>query len=178
MRVFLAHASEDREWAREFASNLRRRGFEIWDAATEIPRGENWHLEIGKALEDAQAMVVLVSPAAAGSEELAHEVEYALTAERLRNRLIPVIVKPTKKLPRILGRLNPETGDPAEVSERVFERLKTCATLEKPHTARELLKALRDSGLIGMWKDRTDIGDSIEFAQRLRRVAEKRGSGS
>jgi len=32
-----------------------------------------------------------------------------------------------------------------------------------------------DSGLAGMWADRTDIGDSAEFARKLRRRAEMRG---
>lgn len=29
-------------------------------------------------------------------------------------------------------------------------------------------KDLIESGLIGLWKDRTDIGDSLEYARRLR----------
>jgi len=35
-------------------------------------------------------------------------------------------------------------------------------------TARDLLK----SGLVGLWKDRTDIGDTLEFARKLRKQAE------
>jgi hypothetical protein len=33
---------------------------------------------------------------------------------------------------------------------------------------------LLNSGLIGMWADRTDIGDSLEFARRLREQAQTR----
>ncbi len=33
---------------------------------------------------------------------------------------------------------------------------------------------LRNSPLIGMWEDRTDIDDSVEFARKLRERAEKR----
>ena len=33
---------------------------------------------------------------------------------------------------------------------------------------------LRNSPLIGMWEDRTDIGDSVEFARKLRERAERR----
>ena len=33
---------------------------------------------------------------------------------------------------------------------------------------------LRNSPLIGMWEDRTDIGDSVDFARKLRERAEKR----
>jgi hypothetical protein len=46
--------------------------------------------------------------------------------------------------------------------------------LQRPSTGRELMLALKENGLIGMWKDRTDIGDTDEFARRLRERAFKR----
>ncbi|MBI5305542.1 MAG: hypothetical protein HY868_25660 [Chloroflexi bacterium] len=36
------------------------------------------------------------------------------------------------------------------------------------------VRALLESGLIGMWKDRDDIGDSAEFARKLREQAQRR----
>ncbi len=36
------------------------------------------------------------------------------------------------------------------------------------------LGQLLESGLVGLWKDRTDIDDSIEFARRLRQRASRR----
>ena len=47
----------------------------------------------------------------------------------------------------------------------------------KPRTGKELVKALRKSGLIGIWRDRADIGDSSEFARTLRERAQKRTRG-
>lgn len=44
----------------------------------------------------------------------------------------------------------------------------------KPRTGQELLDVLIASGFVGAWKDRTDIGDSVEFARKLRREAERR----
>jgi hypothetical protein len=44
----------------------------------------------------------------------------------------------------------------------------------KPSTGAELVAALRANGFIGAWKDRTDIGDSVEFARRLRERAQTR----
>jgi predicted RNase H-like HicB family nuclease len=35
-------------------------------------------------------------------------------------------------------------------------------------------EALLASGLVGIWADRTDIGDTLEFARELRKQAEKR----
>src|SRR5437867_811061 len=45
---------------------------------------------------------------------------------------------------------------------------------DKPRTGKELLDALRASGFVGAWADRTDIGDSVEYARKLRREAEQR----
>lgn len=43
----------------------------------------------------------------------------------------------------------------------------------RPPTAADLLA----SGLVGIWSDRTDIGDSREFARRLRAQAQTRSRG-
>ena len=48
------------------------------------------------------------------------------------------------------------------------------AAAEKPATARELAAAIRKSGLVGMWKDRTEIGESRKFARNLRKLASAR----
>jgi hypothetical protein len=44
------------------------------------------------------------------------------------------------------------------------------------HTAKSKLtaRALLESGLVGLWKDRTDIGDSAEYARMLRERAQRR----
>jgi hypothetical protein len=41
----------------------------------------------------------------------------------------------------------------------------------KPQTGRALLAALEAGGFIGMWADRDDIGDTVEFARKLRERA-------
>lgn len=41
-------------------------------------------------------------------------------------------------------------------------------------TGKEFLAILEETGAIGMWADRDDIGDSSEFARKLRKSAETR----
>jgi hypothetical protein len=41
----------------------------------------------------------------------------------------------------------------------------------KVKTGRELLADLEAKGVIGLWADREDIGDSVEFARQLRERA-------
>lgn len=45
---------------------------------------------------------------------------------------------------------------------------------KKPVSGRDLLAALESAGIIGMWADRRDIGDSSEYATQLRRQAQQR----
>jgi len=44
-----------------------------------------------------------------------------------------------------------------------------------PARARLTVGHLRRSGLIGMWQDRDDIGDSSAYTRQLREQAQKRG---
>jgi hypothetical protein len=54
---------------------------------------------------------------------------------------------------------------------RALQQGRPAPTVKRPIVAGA---DLRDSDLIGMWADRTDISDSREFAQQLRDRAEHR----
>jgi TIR domain len=125
MNVFISHAPEDSQWMRELIARLSEKGLDVWDAPSKLAPGDNWPLEVGKALQRANAIIVLVSPAAIRSPNVRQEIDYALSSERFQDRVIPVIVKPTNKIPWILQRLRPLKGnDPSRLSERVARRLK------------------------------------------------------
>jgi hypothetical protein len=64
------------------------------------------------------------------------------------------------------------TGLPYKRGDRVELTLLSGQTKKRGKllTARDLL----DSPLVGLWKDRPDIGDSLEFARKLREDAQKR----
>ena len=100
MRVFLSYAESDQEVARELASRLKEAGHTVWFA--DNAPGEDWILRVGKALNEAEALVVLLSPKAMKSDWVRKEIEYALGAVQYRGRLIPVMVKPTSDIPWIL----------------------------------------------------------------------------
>jgi hypothetical protein len=126
--IFVSYSQKDEKWAREFIHHLSQEGIDVWDAESELSPGDNWNLEVGKALERANAMIVLLSPASARSENLRKEIEYALGSRKFQDRLIPVIVKPTHQIPWILKRFKPIRGsDPSRVSGRVARRLKAGA---------------------------------------------------
>jgi len=123
-RVFLSYAETDRPLAKTLAKDLIAAGFTVWSKQEILP-GDNWARKVATALDESDAMVVIVSPAAAQSEWVRREVEFALGSPRYANRLVQVVAKPTDGMPWILDRL-PSISvkrEPAEVSQQVIEAL-------------------------------------------------------
>lgn len=56
----------------------------------------------------------------------------------------------------------------AEDHEDDEESILSSSMEGKPRTGKELYDALVANGFIGSWKDRTDIGDTLEYARMLR----------
>ncbi len=92
MQVFISHASSDQQLAEKLAEGLRNAGVNVWDAYRSLYPGDNWALEIGKALDLSDVMVVLVTNHAYESRTVGQEVQYALTSGNYRGRVIPVLV--------------------------------------------------------------------------------------
>jgi hypothetical protein len=84
-----------------------------------------------------------------------HPRHMALLRARAAARRVPLSV--------ILREVLDEWADAQEAQAR-----------PKPGTGAELVAELTASGFIGAWEDRSDIGDSVEFARRLRERAESR----
>jgi hypothetical protein len=124
-RVFLSHAHSDQSHARRISELLGAAGFQVFDPADELLGGDNWSLEIGRALDASEAMIVLISPAGVRSPEVQREIQYALGSERFQDRLIPVEVEPTKDFPWVLSRLPwiKLKGNLAEAVEQVSKIL-------------------------------------------------------
>jgi predicted nucleotide-binding protein len=73
MKVFISHTSTDTKLARRVADTLRVAVFQVWDD-TQILPGENWAESLGKALDESDAMVVLLTPSSVHSSHITHEV--------------------------------------------------------------------------------------------------------
>ncbi len=61
------------------------------------------------------------------------------------------------------------------VEEYLVSLIEDALPAPKPRTGAELVALLKKEGILGMWADRTDIGDSMEYARTLRHEAETRG---
>ncbi|MBL8829632.1 MAG: toll/interleukin-1 receptor domain-containing protein [Planctomycetaceae bacterium] len=108
--------------ARQIAETIREAGFKVWDPLEDVSMGDNWAIEIGKALAGSAAMVLLVSPDAVRSGNLNLELGFALEAEQFANRVIPVLVKETPDAPWILKKFQYVPWGP-RAAEAIVQRL-------------------------------------------------------
>lgn len=119
MKIFLSYASADREGAHEIAEALRDEGHDVYPAA-------HWPEDVHAALKRADAFVVLLSPAAVDSLYVNEEIKQALVAERLADRLIPVVLEPSRRVPWILQEMEPISAKPSAraTAEAISKRLR------------------------------------------------------
>lgn len=127
MKVFISHAAADTALAREVSDALKKAGLDVWDG-TEILPGENWAAKVGEALQEAQAMVVLLTPASLRSSHVKHEIAYALGDKSYNRRLIPVLAASPEQLskeeiPWILKNLQIVSLFKDEHNERGLEKI-------------------------------------------------------
>ena len=99
MKVFVSHSHADSELAARVSKALRNEGLDVWDPDLNLLPGDNWAAEVARALEESEAMVVLMTANALNSPWVKREMEYALGAKRYSNRLIPVAVGDRESIP-------------------------------------------------------------------------------
>ena len=99
MKVFLSYAHADAALAERVRKAFADNGLEVSDPHRDHLPGDNWAGEIASALEESEAMVVLLTPAVAMSPDVKRNIEYALGSKNYSNRLIPVVVGDPERFP-------------------------------------------------------------------------------
>lgn len=92
MNVFLSYSHTDAPLAAQVSRGLKAAGLNVWSPDGDLLPGDNWAAEVARALEESEAMVVLLTPDAMHSPWVKREMEYALGAQNYRDRLVPVVV--------------------------------------------------------------------------------------
>lgn len=134
MRVFVTYASRDRELAVRLAADLSAAGLSVWNPEEDVAPGDNPANVRGKALDESDLLVALITRGALDESELLRgEIRYALTSERFAGRLIPVLVEfgtfqAGKDVPWILLKLDPVcVSQPFDGFAEVIDRVRTVA---------------------------------------------------
>ena len=139
MKVFFSYAQADKKWAEGLREKLREawhgadEELDIWNPAFKVAPGENWALKYGRALENADALVILLSPNAVKSDWVKSEIDFALTRPHFRNKVIAVMARPTTDVPWILERFPviKSSKDQAKAARELASALKKTRRREK-----------------------------------------------
>ncbi len=78
MKVFISHAHTDEPLVKKVAAVLEDAGLEVWDDTREIMPGDNWASKVAQALQESEAMVVLLTPDALRSSWVRRDIEYGI----------------------------------------------------------------------------------------------------
>lgn len=89
--VFLSHSSEDRQFVDQLAAKIRHHGVPVWYSQTNILGAQQWHDEIGAALQRCDWFAVVLSPQSVQSMWVKRELLKALEQRRFENKIIPIL---------------------------------------------------------------------------------------
>ncbi len=95
-RVFLSYAREDSDQARLIESELSARGVRAFRDESALLTGDEWERELEKAARSSDAVLILLSRAAAESEYVRKEIGWALDSYRrtgLVKRILPLLLE-------------------------------------------------------------------------------------
>ncbi len=87
--LFLSYSRKDLAAMHEVQEALRAAGLSVWTDEGLEPGTQNWKDAIAEAVNQAQAMVVLLSPNSSQSAWVKNEIGFAQT---LRKRIFPVLI--------------------------------------------------------------------------------------
>ncbi len=88
--IFISHVEEDQKIALEIAKGLEEAGYTTWYYERDGIPGVGYLEQVGKAIDQSQAIILIISPDSLGSNQVTNEV---VRAYESRKPFIPVLQK-------------------------------------------------------------------------------------
>jgi hypothetical protein len=98
---FVSYARADERFALRLAEDLRRRGIAIWIDQLNIRTSDHWDRAIEHAIRESSSVLVILSPRAVVSDNVADEITLAVDGAKT---IIPVVIEACR-LPLRLARM-------------------------------------------------------------------------
>jgi hypothetical protein len=92
MSIFMSYSRSDLQQADSWIAHLEQFGYRVWIDRAGIRGGQQWMATIVRAIEDAEAVLLLLSPNSARSDNVRREIDLAMQS---RKRIIPVEIQAT-----------------------------------------------------------------------------------
>lgn len=89
-KTFLSYSRVNKDFAVRLAKELKSEGFNVWLDLLDIPAGARWDIEVENALEECEIFMIIMTPAAIGSENVRDEIGYAIDNSK---RFLPVLLE-------------------------------------------------------------------------------------
>jgi hypothetical protein len=99
--VFVSHSSKNGRFAERLVKLLAAHGIQAFYSKQNIQGAQEWHDEIGRALNRCQWFLVILSPSSIPSVWVRRELVFALQQRRYEERIIPLMYRtaiPTSSL--------------------------------------------------------------------------------
>lgn len=169
LKLFLSYSRQDVAAADALVAALEQNGFEVFIDRRDIPGGEEWLAELGRAIALCDTVVWLVSASSVTSKACLWELG---ELQRQSKRLMPIALEPAAsvELPEAIGKVHllPAEGTFSIVKHlpQLIEALNTDRGWLKTHT--RLLEAARH------WRERSRsasfllVGHALQDAQDWR----------
>jgi HEAT repeat protein len=119
--VFISYSHDDELFVAELVHQFEARGIEFWIDSRNLPSGVRWREEIDRAIADAYAVIVVMSPNAQQSEYVTYEWAYALGYGKT---LIPLVIADMEELhPVLLALQHSKFGETQRDWDKLFREL-------------------------------------------------------
>lgn len=102
VKIFISYKREDEHFARLIAEKLSHKGAHIWMDVANIPAGMKWHTAINEGLKECEVMLLIVTPEAMASKNVADEWEYFHSKDK---PIIPLYLRNVEEMPFQLNRI-------------------------------------------------------------------------
>jgi WD40 repeat protein len=134
--LFISYAREDLAFVRELSAALRAAGKEPWVDLQDIPPTARWRDEVRGAIDQASAVIYVLSPESVASAVCREELERALTDNK---RVIPVLLRDVDPdaVPEPVAEVNwipVEGGEVGEAAARIGDALDVDLDWVRAHT--------------------------------------------
>ena len=104
MNIFISHSHSDKATVRKIAEDLKRHGITIWLDEELITPGDNWLDKINSAVENSDAILVIISRNTEQSRWQTSEIAFAVSAQRQNStkKIIPILIDREAEVPFFL----------------------------------------------------------------------------
>jgi hypothetical protein len=92
MTIFLSYSRGDAQQADHWVAALEQFGYRVWIDRSGIRGGQQWMATIVRSIEEAQALLLLLSPNSVRSDNVRREIDLAV---QVKKRIIPVEIQAT-----------------------------------------------------------------------------------